>query len=141
VTPAASPSPRPLWVRDPELRVGDADRSRVVDLLSQHYTEGRLDATELKERIDRAMGAKTRGQLASLLADLPPIAPPPPPPPRLARRVLLWGAAALALVAVLVPWQAVGLPWLPRVPWVVIGLFWFVLWRGARRRRRLTGPR
>jgi hypothetical protein len=138
VTPAASPSPRPLWVRDPELRVGDADRSRVVDLLSQHYTEGRLDANELKDRIDRAMGAKTRGQLANLLTDLPPIAPPAP---RLARRVLVWGAAALALMAVLIPWQAVGLPWLPRVPWVVIGLCWFVLWRGSRRRRRLTGLR
>ncbi len=134
-SPLCPPGRQPP-VRNPELRVGDADRSRVAELLSQHYTEGRLDAAEFKERIDQAMGAKTRGQLAGLLVDLPPVSPPPPPPPPLARRVLLWGAAGVVLLAVVVPWQAVGLPWLPRVPWVVVGLVGLALWRGARRHRR-----
>jgi DUF1707 SHOCT-like domain len=61
---------------DPALRVGDAERSDIIDRLSQHYTDGRLDHAEFSDRMDRAISAKTMGDLAGLLSDLPG-APPP----------------------------------------------------------------
>lgn len=69
-------------VASDQLRVSDAERSQVADVLSRHYGEGRLDSEELNERLEKAMGAKTRGELKPLLADLPeempaPVAGPP----------------------------------------------------------------
>jgi hypothetical protein len=52
-------------------RAGDSDRQRVTDLLQAHYVAGRLESTELEERIERALGARTLGDLDLLLADLP----------------------------------------------------------------------
>ncbi|MCW2930631.1 MAG: hypothetical protein JWM19_1593 [Actinomycetia bacterium] len=43
------------------LRVCDADRGAVADLLARHYGDGRLDETEFDERVTRAMAAKTGG--------------------------------------------------------------------------------
>src|SRR4051794_29184071 len=53
------------------MRVGDADRQRVVAELQRHYVEGRLTSDELGERVDRALAARTEGDLAPLLEDLP----------------------------------------------------------------------
>ena len=53
------------------MRVGDADRQRVVAELQRHYVEGRLTSEELGERVDRALAARTEGDLAPLLEDLP----------------------------------------------------------------------
>src|SRR6478736_2244440 len=53
------------------MRVGDADRQRVVVELQRHYVEGRLTSDELSERVDRALAARTEGDLAPLLEDLP----------------------------------------------------------------------
>lgn len=53
------------------MRASDADRDRVAEALREAYAEGRLDAEEHGERIDRAYNAKTLGELAPLLADLP----------------------------------------------------------------------
>jgi hypothetical protein len=68
-----------LTVRGPDngppdeagLRVSDADRDAVVDQLARHFQEGRLDLTEFQDRMDAAVRARTRGDLAGLLADLP----------------------------------------------------------------------
>jgi len=71
--------------RDPrrrDLRVGDADRQRVVADLQRHYVEGRLTSEELSERVDRALAARTEGDLAELLVDLPTEQPPEPARPR-----------------------------------------------------------
>ena len=57
--------------RGRQLRVSDAERNEVAELLSKHYGDGRLDAAEFQERLDRAMSAKTRADLSGLLADLP----------------------------------------------------------------------
>jgi hypothetical protein len=54
-----------------DLRASDAERSATVDLLRKHHVEGRLDTTELEERIERCYAAKTRGELDALTADLP----------------------------------------------------------------------
>jgi hypothetical protein len=53
------------------MRASDADRDRVAEVLREAYAEGRLDAEEHSERIDRAYQAKTLGELAPLLVDLP----------------------------------------------------------------------
>ena len=53
------------------MRVSDAERSEVADLLAKHYAEGRLDQVEFNERVDRAMKAKTRADFRGLLDDLP----------------------------------------------------------------------
>jgi Domain of unknown function (DUF1707) len=56
---------------DPGLRVSDADRETVVTELGRHFQDGRLDHGEFDERIGAALSAKTEGDLAGLLADLP----------------------------------------------------------------------
>jgi Domain of unknown function (DUF1707) len=57
--------------RDPGLRVSDADRDTVVTELGRHFQDGRLDQNEFGERMGAALSAKTEGDLAGLLADLP----------------------------------------------------------------------
>lgn len=58
---------------DPRLRASDADRDRVASLLREHHAAGRLTAEEFHERLDKAMIAKTLGDLDSLMTDLPSI--------------------------------------------------------------------
>jgi hypothetical protein len=53
------------------MRASDADRDRVAEVLREAFAEGRLDASEHTERIELAYQAKTLGELAPLLADLP----------------------------------------------------------------------
>jgi hypothetical protein len=55
-----------------DLRISDAERAEVADLLSKHYGDGRLDQAEFNQRLDQAMRAKTYRDLTGLLADLPP---------------------------------------------------------------------
>src|SRR5262249_40984962 len=59
---------------NPGLRVSDADRTEAADLLSKHYSAGRLDQTEFDERMHRAMSAKTQADFAGLFDDLPDVA-------------------------------------------------------------------
>jgi hypothetical protein len=57
--------------REPGLRVSDADRDTVVTELGRHFQDGRLDQNEFGDRMGAALSAKTEGDLAGLLADLP----------------------------------------------------------------------
>lgn len=69
----------------PDLRASDADRDRVADILRDALAEGRLDAAEHSERLDRVYAAKTVGELEPLVRDLPAgaaAAPAPAPAPR-----------------------------------------------------------
>jgi uncharacterized protein DUF1707 len=68
------------WTRrirysDQHIRVSDAERNAVAELLGQHYADGRLDQAEFDDRIARTMAAKTRGDLAGLFDDLPETGP------------------------------------------------------------------
>ena len=54
-----------------ELRASHEDRDRVVELLRVSAGDGRLSAEELDERLEQAMTARTYGELATLVADLP----------------------------------------------------------------------
>ena len=53
------------------MRISDAERADVADLLSRHYGDGRLDQAEFNQRLDQAMRAKTYADLGGLFADLP----------------------------------------------------------------------
>ena len=58
-----------------EMRVSDAEREATAAELREHYASGRLTLDELNERIDRALAAKTRGDLDALMRDLPSARP------------------------------------------------------------------
>lgn len=117
---------------DPKMRVSDAERQEVADMLSKHYGDGRLDPQEFEERMGKAMGAKTRGDLDGLFYDLPPLAPAAATPVR--RRPLRPVAVGLAL--------GLGLLWVAGMVVVVPGhhVWWLlllvVLLVGRSRRRR-----
>jgi hypothetical protein len=69
----AVPGSGRLTSRDsgPGLRVSDSERDLVATELGEHFQEGRLDQSEFDERLTLALRARTRGDLAALLADLP----------------------------------------------------------------------
>ena len=78
------PSPAPLPPpADQAVRIGDAERDRVIDQLADHHAAGRLTLGEFEERMTSASAARTGADLAVLTADLP--APVPAPPRRGAR--------------------------------------------------------
>jgi hypothetical protein len=52
------------------LRASDADRDRVLVLLAEAVSDGRLTMEEHAERVQRACTARTLGELADLTADL-----------------------------------------------------------------------
>jgi Domain of unknown function (DUF1707) len=58
-----------------ELRASHDDRDRVVEMLRVSAGDGRLTAEELDERLEQAMTARTYGELARLVADLPAAGP------------------------------------------------------------------
>jgi uncharacterized protein DUF1707 len=58
---------------DPRIRASDADRDRVAALLREHHAAGRLTVEEFQERMDRALEARTLGELDELMTDLPAI--------------------------------------------------------------------
>jgi len=74
-----------------QLRISDADRHRVAEVLREAAGEGRLDLDELDERLEAAYAAKVYGDLVPILLDLPAgradlarhavAAPAPVPPP------------------------------------------------------------
>ncbi|MFE6284767.1 DUF1707 domain-containing protein [Streptomyces sp. NPDC057877] len=74
--PHADPAPAPTTAAaaDPapgELRASDADRDRIADILREALAEGRLTAEEHAERVERVYRARTVGELAPLVRDLP----------------------------------------------------------------------
>ena len=53
-----------------DLRASDADRDRVLALLAEAASDGRLTPDEHAERVQRACTARTLGELADLTTDL-----------------------------------------------------------------------
>jgi hypothetical protein len=123
------------WVGDNDLRASQDERDRVVERLRTHAGEGRLELDELEERVESALRARTRGELAALMSDLP----------RLSgrersrgQRAVARASAAMALLPPMIAWMG----------WPILG-FWFFAglpasslgfaWCGwSRRRRRRT---
>jgi hypothetical protein len=54
------------------LRASDEERDRAVSALRQEFVEGRLSHETFMFRMQSALGARHRGQLTGLFADLPP---------------------------------------------------------------------
>src|SRR4051794_29498811 len=105
------------------VRVGDRERTEAAERLSAHAAAGRLDLSELEQRLERATAAVYTHELAALEADLPG------PRPRQARPAWPF-PLLLPLVAVLAASVAlsvaVGHPVAPLFFLAV--LLW---WRGA----------
>jgi hypothetical protein len=121
------------------LRASDADRDAVTDRLREAAGEGRLEPEELEQRLDAALRARTYGELAPLLADLPGDAAAPWRRPTQRTRPLvrsaLLGAGllaavtlALALVALIAVLVLAAAAW-----WIALVVFWLVCC-GPRRR-------
>jgi len=124
-----------------DLRVSDAERTEVADLLSQHYGEGRLDQAEFDQRLEQALHAKTYRDLSGLFTDLPPggasagpsggagITHGQRPRHQIHRGLLLALAIAIALIA------GHALAW-SLGPWTWIALLCLVVLLLSRRLRR-----
>jgi hypothetical protein len=54
------------------VRASDAERDQVLGELRERFAEGRLTQDTFDHRVDAALRARARGELAGLLADLPP---------------------------------------------------------------------
>jgi len=89
-----------------DLLASDAEREGVAETLRTHAADGRLDHDELEERLGRAYGARTHGELTPLLADLPAPAAPAPREPRRLPQVSPLIGVALLLIAI---WAVSGM--------------------------------
>ena len=66
------------WGDPSRMRISDADRHRVAEVLRQAAGEGRLELDELDERLELTFGAKTYADLIPITADLYPVHHAPP---------------------------------------------------------------
>ncbi len=121
---------------DADIRASDAERAEVADRLSHHFADGRLDQPEFKARLDRAMGATTRGDLDGLCDDLPPLPEEAPAPRR--HRHLLRALVFVVLVAVVLgsTFSMAHVAWVPAV--LLALLLWRVLAGHHRRHISLS---
>jgi hypothetical protein len=123
---------------DPELRASDVDRERVVEQLQAHAGEGRLSVEELEERTERALGARTVGDLAALRSDLPERRVAPRRPRRRPRPELRTFVAVMTLLIAIWALGGAGYFW---PIWPLLGWGVFVVGPGRGRSFRLCGRR
>jgi len=148
---------------DPRIRASDADRDRAAALLREHHAAGRLTAEEFHDRMDKALDAKTLGELDELMADLPAIdlyqlpdaslrrAPPhlgqslwpanpgrPGSPARFTPGTVAVGAWAVVTSALVAIWAVAavvgGGTWFPWWALIAIPWIWAVIRRSQHRR-------
>ncbi|MCE5289615.1 MAG: DUF1707 domain-containing protein [Nocardiaceae bacterium] len=111
---------------DDHLRAADADRERIAERLRLAVDEGRLSILEYDERLRQLYSAKTYGELAPILADLPAradnsktVAKQPFHVPKWV--VIMWLPWAAVNVMCLFIWLATGAgyfwPFWVAVPW------------------------
>lgn len=62
-----------------QMRISDADRQRVADVLRDAAGDGRIDLDELEERLELTWQAKTYGELVPITLDLQATGPVTPP--------------------------------------------------------------
>jgi hypothetical protein len=118
---------------DPALRASDEERESTVTELREHVAAGRLDVEELEQRVGAAYAARTHGELAELLGDLParPRARPVAPHPR-RRHGHEWNGFLQVNVLLVAIWAVSG-----------AGYFWpawVMLWGGCALVMK-SGPR
>src|ERR671915_1694097 len=128
------------------LRASDADRDAVVDRLREAAGEGRLEPDELEQRVDGALRARTYGDLAELLADLPADGRMPAPRTRgrtnqLARSAVFGAGLLVAVTAAVAVVVVVAMLLLTAAAlWAALVVCWLVC-RGSRRCHGWSGRR
>ena len=122
--------PRRDTVHRGDVRVSDAERDEVVGQLSTHTADGRLSLDEFEQRVEQALGAKTRADLDATLRGLPQSPHRVARRPRIDLRAPLRLTAMLALVALAIVTMGA---W---VLWIVVPVAWCRLNGAARRHRR-----
>jgi hypothetical protein len=130
IDPRYPAHPRGGALPDHSLRASDAERNAVSEKLSRHFAEGRLDQPEFKARLDRSMGATTRGDLDGLFDDLPPLEDEPQP--RRRRRAIV----PLLAIVVLLALAAQSTLSVFHVPWLLLLAAGAFLWFRTGTRRR-----
>jgi hypothetical protein len=85
-----------------EVRASDDDRQKTVAALERHTGAGRLTLDEFAERARLAHDARTLGDLAAVVHDLPAEAPPEERSRRDLLVLLAIAAATLVLLAVFI---------------------------------------
>jgi hypothetical protein len=68
--------------RSEDLRASDADRDCALGRLQDAVASGMIDLDELDDRSERALQARTKGELATITSDLPVSDAPPPAIPQ-----------------------------------------------------------
>ena len=86
--------------QQPDILASDQERDAIASELGAHFQAGRLDAAELDDRLGRALRARTRGDLAELVTDLPHTSAPQEPPAGRRSR-----ATAIAAIAFRTLWR------------------------------------
>jgi Domain of unknown function (DUF1707) len=145
---------------DPRIRASDADRDRAAALLREHHAAGRLTVEEFGERMERALQAKTLGEIDELLEDLPHIElyrlphetlrriPPrtrhslmpndPGGPARFTAATVAMGAWAVVTSALVAIWAVMavtdGGTWFPWWALIVVPWIWALIRRAQHRR-------
>lgn len=76
--PDDRPPPAPRDGTAPAFLASDAERDAAVAVLRDAVGDGRLTLGEMVERVDRALTARTRGELDATTADLPAASGPSP---------------------------------------------------------------
>jgi hypothetical protein len=123
--------------RDPNLRASDADREAAAERIRRSHAEGRLDTTELQERLERCYEAKRLGELHDLVNDLPTDDVPQPQSP-----LRHWRWRLAPLVPILIALLAVCAVTGRHGFWLVIPLvflFYRLCWRRWRPYRMVRG--
>jgi hypothetical protein len=83
--------------KQPDFLASDQERDATASELGAHFQAGRLDAAELDDRLGRALRARTRGELAELVTDLPQTGAPQQPPAGRGSRATTIAAIAVTL--------------------------------------------
>jgi hypothetical protein len=68
------------------MRLSDVERDQLIDALSRHAAEGRLEVPELERRVATILEAQSREAAVAVLADLPPLAAKSAPRPGSGRK-------------------------------------------------------
>ncbi|NKY86196.1 DUF1707 domain-containing protein [Nocardia veterana] len=107
------------------VRASDADREKIVEQLRSAMNEGRLNLAEFDDRVQQVYAARTYGELAPILSDLPAVHAERQRAPR-SRTVppwvlIMWTPWVFVNVLCLVIWAATGAgyfwPFWVAVPW------------------------
>jgi hypothetical protein len=134
---------RRQYVSPADMRVSDAERHAMSEVLSRHYAEGRLDDAEFQERLARAMSAKTRADFSGLTYDLPrfdgqPIAALPRRRRRWLSTVILWAVVWVAIASAFGTWKWFFMPHLTLL-FVAAAAVVILVRRGHPHHRHLDG--